>query len=296
MVSSQRLSSARAAAALLLLLSVTGVAVGAESVSPPGGSCIVKVASGSYGYDPLQKKSPEDWGGLQGFETCGKGKIQSPIDFPIDSKSVILRPLTEGPKPNMTAALFSMSAGSENWALSCVNDRKCGSTVYKGVRYYVMNIHLHTAAEHTLNGQQYPLEAHVVHANWAKTKFVVIATMFEYPAFNDYASVIHRQAREEWGVNPFLKGILDNVKSDITTFAVDIGEITEVTKGTCMYRGSLTTPPCTEAVTFLMQLKTQTVSREQVHLYHLTVGGGLYGNNRPIQALNGRKVTCYVQK
>ena len=97
-------------------------------------------------------------------------------------------------------------------------------------------------------------------------------------------------------MNPFLKGILDNVMSDVTTFAVDIGRITDVTKGVCMYRGSLTTRPCTEAVTFLMQLKTQTVSREQVHLYHMTDGGGLYGNNRHVQPVNGRKVTCYVEK
>lgn len=270
-----------------------------ESVSNIGSSCIVKARSGSYGYNPIDGRGPTAWGDIPGYETCSKGKRQSPIDFPISSDAVSFQSLyRHGPKPNMTllsSSMFTFSPGTENWALSCASPRSCGSTYFNGTTFFVANIHFHTPAEHTLNGQQFPLEAHIVHVNHAQTQLLVIATLFEYPRDDDYGAIVHRMANKEYGAHPLFKQIIDAVVSDKPVFAVKIGRFLRFNEGgVCAYNGGLTTPPCTEVVTFLMQNKRQIVSKEQVHTYLLTCGGGMYGNNRPLQPLNARKLTCYL--
>ena len=109
--------------------------------------------------------------------------------------------------------------------------------MYKGVRYYVANIHMHTPAEHRLNGQEYPLEVHVVHANKVANKFIVLVTVFEYPTENDYAAVIHREASESYGENRFVKRVLNAVVNDIPSFMVFLGGITDISQGVCAYKG-----------------------------------------------------------
>lgn len=134
-----------------------------------------------------------------------------------------------------------------------------------------------------------------MHANAEATQFLVIATLFEYPKDDDYGAVVHKMADKEYGANALVRDVLNAVVSDTPVFAANIGSIVRIYQGgVCAYKGSLTTPPCTEAVTFLMQNKRQLVSKEQVHTYHLTCGGGMHGNNRPVQPLNGRKLTCYL--
>jgi carbonic anhydrase len=51
------------------------------------------------------------------------------------------------------------------------------------------------------------------------------------------------------------------------------------------YSGSLTTPPCTEGVIWVIMQERMTVSREQVQAFERALG---FANNRPVQPVNAR--------
>lgn len=256
-------------------------------------SCPIKAGTGPYSYDPLSGKGPEDWGSLKGYQKCGNGKAQSPIDFPTD---VSYSSFSSAPKPMMKGATFSFSSGAENWALNCAKPGTCGYTMYNGVRFDVVNLHFHAPAEHTLNGTQYPLCAHVVHASKAGALAVIIVH-FDYVKEDSYEAAIKMMKNNkpnEINVNPLIRQVLNGVSNNRSQFKVNIGVAFNPRGGICSYTGSLTTPPCTEGVTFFLQLDVQPVSRQQVHAYKVSAGASLYGNARPIQPLNRRKITCYV--
>eukprot|EP00174_Griffithsia_okiensis_P000224 GO255613.1.p1 GENE.GO255613.1~~GO255613.1.p1 ORF type:complete len:188 (-),score=63.96 GO255613.1:155-718(-) len=187
-----------------------------------------------------------------------------------------------------------MSAGSFNWALNCKESQTCGYTMFGGEKYYVLNIHMHSPSEHWLNGKQYPLEAHIVHLT-PEGKPLVIATMFETYDADAYPVRVYENANMLYGTNPFLKSILNNVAKGKQEFPVHLGSIIDASKGYCSYVGSLTTPPCTEGVTFMMAQKVQMMNPKQAREYLRTAGACVDGNARPIQELNGRQVTCYIK-
>lgn len=258
-------------------------------------SCPVKAGKGDYSYDPSVEGGPRGWGGITGYETCGNGEIQSPIDF--SSTARMEAPLADGPKAHMKSAPLAFNAGVENWALQCAEPGTCGYTMINGKRFNVFNLHFHAPAEHVMDGGIYPLEAHVVHASDNK-QLVVIAILFNYPTqsnvHNDTSPNTTAKEKLAQGSNAFIQNVLNNVEQDTLTFDANLSEIVDLSEGVCSYSGSLTTPPCTEGVTFLMQTKILNVSKLQVHKYRLATGFNIHGNNRPVQPLNNRNITCFT--
>lgn len=253
-------------------------------------SCPVKGGDGDYNYDPTSGKGPEDWASLKpDYETCGSGISQSPINF---ISKVDYEPLSAGPKPMLKDAEFSFAATPSNWALSCPI-KECGFTMLNGERYYHVNTHFHAPSEHTLGGMTYPLEVHFVHST-EDGKLAVLATMFQYPDKMSYPNVITMGAKKDFGVNKYFEEILEGVSEGKEKFFVRTNKVVAAKKGYCVYSGSLTTPPCSEGVTFMMALNIETVSRRQVHEYSVSAGASFDGNNRPVQPLNLRSITCFV--
>lgn len=269
------------------------VARASEPVAGGPTECVVKGVDGVYGYDPTSDHGPDAWGDIPDhhYETCKTGDIQSPIDFPTEVK---YGRLADGPKPDIVAANMTWSAGNSNWALSCADDEGCGVTMFAGKAFKLVNTHFHSPSEHTLAGRQYPLEAHMVHQA-DDGSYAVIATMFDYPQDRDYRSTIYTRAHVDFNKSPLVKSILNSMKEGREKFPVYLGSVIDANKGYCVYVGSLTTPPCTEGVTFLMSMNVQPVTRRQVYAYKITAGVGIDGNNRPTQPLHKREITCYVK-
>ena len=202
------------------------------------------------------------------------------------------------------------STNPVNWGLLCENVGQCGSTTFKGVTYDFANLHFHTKSEHKLNGRQFPLESHMVHRA-ADGSLLVIATMFSFRSKNAYLSNItggnddddddddddnddDDEDRKPFKSNPVLGSISKNVAAGYERFDVAVRGLIG-NKGYCTYSGSLTTPPCTEGVTWLLALEEQPISSNQLNAYFISFNQSSFGNNHSIQPRHKRPVTCFVK-
>lgn len=211
--------------------------------------------------------SPAHWGDLDShFALCKSGKNQSPVDLThiVDSQ---LPPIG-----------FHYSAGGSdevnNGHTVQINYDKGSSITLDGHDYALKQFHFHTPSENHINGKAYPMEAHLVHAD-ADGNLAVIAVMFEEGGENAALA-------KAWSVLP--DHVDQSVHLPVKASAEDL-----LPKNRSYYRfnGSLTTPPCTEGVVWLVMKQPVTASAEQISMFSKLMG---HPNNRPIQSLNARLV------
>jgi len=77
-----------------------------------------------------------------------------------------------------------------------------------------------------------------------------------------------------------------NTETDLSQ-AISLDDFYPENKVYCNFEGSLTTPPCTEGVYWIVFKSQETVSKEQVEEFTQALG---FENNRPIQDANGKKI------
>lgn len=236
--------------------------------------CPVIGMPGKYSYDPSTGVGPSDWGDIAGYETCEDGTSQSPIDISSYRR-------TKDPPPFVSAATskYVLKSSTENWSLDCKRPGTCGYARFERVKYNVVNLHFHAPSEHTINGSPFALESHIVHMS-DDDKILVIATLY---------SVCKRDHP-----NPLLEQVLNGICRGADKFRVCPQLALVKSRGFYIYSGSLTTPPCSEGVTFSVQRKISCVTQKQLDKYIITSGATSSGNNRPVQPLNGRTVRLYT--
>ncbi|KAJ0093631.1 hypothetical protein Patl1_25719 [Pistacia atlantica] len=108
-----------------------------------------------------------------------------------------------------------------------------------GKKYSLKQIHWHTPAEHQIDGKIYPAALHVVHEA-DDGSVAVVASIFNYG----------RQDPLIQEIKPYLNKLAGpNTKGNkIPIGKLDTKYLRQNTQRYYRYRGSLTTPPCTEAV------------------------------------------------
>ena len=212
--------------------------------------------------------SPEHWGEFEEGKQCGIGKFQSPINI---SQSKF--------KKDLSPILFNYGSGEiediEDNGHSLQFDFKSGSSItYNKKVYSLVQFHAHEESEHTVDRVRYPLELHFVHkANDGSV--LVIGVLVKEGDINSYF--------EKLEVFKSLKGF---EKID-TSIKFNPENLYPKNKSYFTYLGSLTTPPCTENVTWIIFKNPITMTNEEIDeiKYHLPKT-----NNRPLQPLNGRSI------
>lgn len=210
---------------------------------------------------------PSHWGELcEGYASCD-GTVQSPIDIVGATVDNTLSAINHTYTSSATHMLnnghtvqFTYDSGS--------------SITLNGTTYNLLQFHFHTASEHHVGGASYPMEVHLVHKDDVTGNLAVIGILFE-----------------EGAENPLLQTFLSHLPQaeDDTYEAADTYDVSSFLPADThyyTYSGSLTTPPCSEIVTWIVMKEPIVASLEQVHAFEDI----MHENNRPVQDLHGRSI------
>jgi carbonic anhydrase len=213
------------------------------------------------------KAGPENWGKLSPeFTTCEIGRNQSPIN--------IENAATASLKPIRGIQKFPAKDIFNNGHTVQINFKPGNMLVLDSAPYQMKQVHFHAPSENKINGKSFPLEAHFVHAD-AKGNLTVIGVMFKEGKANLGLTKL-------WAQLPDKEGEPVPVKNRVIP-----SELIPENRGYYRFSGSLTTPPCSEGVRWIMMKTPMTASKEQIEAFEHAVH---HSNNRPVQALNGRVV------
>lgn len=210
------------------------------------------------------EEGPEHWGNIDpSYAVCGNGTSQSPIDIS---------------KPNdqdLANIVFHYQASEvnilNNGHTVQVNYDAGSYIELDGVRYDAAQFHYHAPSEHAVDGKLFAAEIHIVHKN-ADGQLAVVGILLEDGA-------------ENAAIAPFINN-LPAEKADVKDAGVKINaaDFLPAAQTTFRYSGSLTTPPCTEGVNWLVMTSPIALSTAQLSALEAL----FEGNNRPIQELNDR--------
>lgn len=212
----------------------------------------------------IGEEGPEFWGELSPeFAACSTGEQQSPISLIV----------TDGvDEPEMTIVQKPTAGGTlvNNGHTLQVNLPEGNTLILGDDEYELLQFHLHTPAEHEVDGVLYPLEIHLVHRN-VEGQLAVLGVLVkegdENPALTQVLTDIPEAGAERSLAEP-----------------VDVAALLPADRNAFQYAGSLTTPPCSEGVTWTVFEQPMTVSAEQLAAFR-----ALYPMNaRPMQPLNDR--------
>jgi len=157
-----------------------------------------------------------------------------------------------------------------------------GGVQYAGVVYQTQMISLHFDSEHAINGQLFPAELQITHQKIGSTgsaDVLILSVLFKLGA----ASSLLNRLGASSGQLPQGAGSLP-LKVTSVQLDADLGQV--VQNGFYTYSGSLTTPPCTEGVTWIVLQNQLTMSPQQLSALKALFPNP--ANNRPLQPLNGR--------
>lgn len=212
--------------------------------------------------------SPEHWGELsQEFQACQSGKNQSPID--IDNiVTARLSPLSSHYRESPALLINNGHTLQANFI------DNLNTIELAGVVSHLQQFHFHAPSEHTLHGKHAPLEMHLVHTS-VKGDITVVAVLFETGAANRELAALSQHLPTRGG------------STALTAQHIDMAALLPRDKTYWRFSGSLTTPPCSEGVTWLVMKQPLTLSPEQLAQFKSALG---HANNRPTQQLYGRLV------
>lgn len=140
--------------------------------------------------------------------------------------------------------------------------------------YDLVQFHFHTPSEEQVNGKSFDMVWHLVHKN-AEGKLAVVAVLVKEGQANDVIGAIGPNLPKE-----------TNKEAVVAGTTVDINKLLPADRHYYHYQGSLTTPPCSEGVSWHVLKTPVEASKAQIAQFKALFGV----NARPVQSLNGRKL------
>jgi carbonic anhydrase len=209
---------------------------------------------------------PSHWGDLSAdFSACKDGKSQSPIN------------ITKGSSAELNDIEFDYKSSKldivNNGHTIQANYDSGSSIKVNGKKFDLLQFHFHGPSEHTVDGEHARMEMHLVHKA-DDGALGVVGVMIEEGRHN---------------------ANFDNAWNNLPQHAGDHKDVGVVMKAASLlpdsrkyttYSGSLTTPPCSEGVTWLVLNEPVKMSAKQIERFAKIVEK----NNRPVQPVNGRSL------
>ncbi|MFT7823314.1 MAG: carbonic anhydrase [Sulfurimonas sp.] len=229
------------------------------------GTALLAGGHAHWGY--TGHEGPDAWSELSPkYKVCGEGKNQSPINV-VSSMDADLEALILDYQASSTEVLNNGHTVQLNFS--------AGSTLtVDGIVFELKQFHFHTPSENHIKGKSFPLEAHFVHLD-KEGNIAVLALMFQEGKENKALAKVWEKIPEKSGEKSKLT--LADIAKALLPENLDYYR----------FNGSLTTPPCTEGVRWLVLKTPVNVSRAQVEQFAHAMH---HPNNRPIQPLNARVI------
>jgi len=209
----------------------------------------------TFGY--FGKIGPASWGELSpDWETCNKGETQSPVDF----------------RGFSSRRSFSIAYGStkgeifNNGHTIEVETKGNNTLTLDGIAYEPVQIHFHTASEHTVKGRGFEMEMHLVHMS-AGGSIAVIGVFLQRGSGNGTLAPIFENLPDDINVHHPLNELFNPA-----TFLPG-------SRKHYSYVGSLTTPPCTEGVQWIVMAEPVSIRYVDIAQF----AERIHFNARPVQ-------------
>lgn len=211
---------------------------------------------------------PDHWGALEeSFAVCGTGKHQSPVDM----ESAVIKDL---PAIQFSYQALPLDVTDTGHSFQVNAPAGSGGITIGDDHYDLVQFHFHRPSEESVHGLHYSMVAHLVHKN-AKGELAVVAVMIKKGAANN-----------------FLKAVFDNFpakgtqESKVAGATLNLSDFLPQRHGYYTFEGSLTTPPCSEGVRWIVLKSPVEASSDQIKHF-----ASRYPHNaRPTQPLNGRTI------
>jgi carbonic anhydrase len=209
---------------------------------------------------------PENWGQLKpDFSKCSSGTRQSPIDIR-DGISVQLDPVQFDYKPSTFRVI-------DNGHTVQVNVAPGNTIEVMGKTFELVQFHFHRPSEERINGRQFDMVAHLVHKD-LEGRLAVVAVLLDRGSVQPVVQSV-------WNNLPLEKGEEVVARSNL-----DLNALLPSDRAYFTYMGSLTTPPCSEGVLWMVMKNPVSISPDQISIF-----SRLYPMNaRPIQSASGRLI------
>lgn len=215
--------------------------------------------------------STEDWGDISPeYALCATGLAQSPIDVP-STTSTEPHDLQFSYQPTVLTV--------ENTPYSIQVDIEDGGGItYEGTTYTLKTLNFHMPAEHSVKGRTYAMELQLVHED-ADGNPAIVSVFFQ------------QQGGDALPLIPLwrLMRAMPPERRSVVGLQINGADFLPKDRSYFSYTGSLTTPPCTENVRWILMRVPLTMSLEQVSQFQRYYSASA----RPVQPLNDRDVTLH---
>lgn len=250
------LTRAVAAAACPLCMAAVGAARSTRAA---------ETATWSYG----GTTGPRVWGELDpSWRACSVGERQSPVDLAGATPSMMATPDIDWPAMPLVVANTGQTVAVEATAYATMG------LGLEGARYRMTQFHFHHPSEHTVGGRGFPLEIHFVHEDELGGGYAIAAVFVRSGALNPTLETIFRAMPTKAGARVSLPTLIPPL---LLLPPDDARE-------TFRYHGSLTIPPCTETVRWLVFADPIEAAPEQIEAFARVFPM----NARPVQPLGRR--------
>jgi carbonic anhydrase len=215
------------------------------------------------------ENGPQAWGKLKPeFNLCALGKRQSPIN--IEEGNTLMGP-AEQVQFNYRPSNASVVNNGHTIQVDVQGDN---SITVRGSNYKLLQFHFHSPSEEQVNYKRFAMVAHLVHKN-DEGQLAVVAVLLEQGTANPLIDKV-------WTYMPLDANDRVRMPRDL----LNMNELLPADQRYYQFMGSLTTPPCSEGVLWMVLKQPMQLSRAQFKLFTQ-----LYPNNaRPVQPLNARPV------
>jgi carbonic anhydrase len=222
------------------------------------------------------EQGPEHWADLAPeFSPCGEGVKQSPIDLTgaAEVAGAALERRLGDTFLTLEQRAQAMDLVDNGHTIQITNDVPMALDL-DGEHYELVQYHFHAPSEHTIEGEHAPLEVHFVHKS-AVGELAVIGLLVVEGAHDPLWDPVIAAL-------PAAPGETRHIES----LELDMADLQPLPKRYYRYRGSLTTPPCSEGVEWVVIAEPSQMSSQQITAFV----SHLHDNNRPVQSLGDREL------